>query len=130
MREINRPEVAAEVAAVLDRYEAALVGNDTAVLDELFWDSPHTVRMGAAENLYGIEEIRVFRVCRPVANLARTVVKTQITTFGTDTAVAHREYHRDGKPGRQTQTWVRTEQGWKVVSAHVSSLGTSNSQRG
>jgi len=122
--EINLPDVAAEVAEALERYEDALVNNRVDVLDALFSDSPHTVRYGAGENLYGIDEIREFRRSRPTQGLARTVVRTQITTFGRDFAVAHREYHREGRPGRQSQTWVRTPAGWKVVSAHVSSLGT------
>jgi len=122
--ETNTPQVAAEVATLVELYEDALVNNKVDVLDALFCDSPNTVRYGARENLYGIDEIRAFRLGRPPAGLARTVVRTQITTFGHDFAVAHREYTRDGRPGRQSQTWVRTEAGWKVVSAHVSSLGT------
>ncbi len=122
MEPINLPEVVAEVAEALDRYEDALVNNLVDVLDELFWDAPQTVRFGAGEALYGIDEIRAFRLARPTAGLARTLVKTQITTFGRDFAVAHREFLRPTSPksGRQTQTWVRTEAGWKVVSAHVS----------
>jgi hypothetical protein len=127
MEPINLPPIVAEVAAALERYESALVNNDVAELDQLFWDSPHTVRLGATENLYGVQAIREFRLARPSAGLARTVLRTEITTFGTDWAVAHREYTRQGQPGRQSQTWVRTPDGWKVVSAHVSSLGTSKS---
>ena len=44
MIDINLPDVLAEVAAASDRYEAALTGNDVAVLDELFWNSPNTLR--------------------------------------------------------------------------------------
>jgi hypothetical protein len=122
MGPINLPEIVAEVAACLDCYEDALVNNRVEVLDKLFFDSPETVRYGAGEALYGIEEIRTFRKARPSAGLTRTVVRTAITTFGTDFAVTHREFLRVGnpKPGRQTQTWVRTDAGWKVVSAHVS----------
>jgi len=122
MGPINLPEVVAEVAEILERYEDALVHNKLDVLDALFWDAPETVRYGAGETLYGIDQIRAFRRDRPAAGLARTVVRTAITTFGRDFAVAHREFVREGnpKPGRQTQTWARTDGGWKVVSAHVS----------
>lgn len=125
MNPVNIPEIVAEVSEALERYEDALVNNKVDVLDALFWDSPHTVRLGATENLYGTEQIREFRRTRPSKGLARTVTHTQITTFGRDFAVAHREYSRDGqpRPGRQTQTWVRTDDGWRVVSAHVSNLG-------
>lgn len=130
MLPVDLPDVRAEVAAALDRYEAALMANGLDELDHLFWDDPRTVRLGATENLYGIEAIRAFRRQRPAAGLARTVLHTQITTFGRDVAVAHREFERGGQAGRQTQTWVRTAAGWQVVSAHVSSLGTSSTQKG
>jgi len=122
MGPINLPEIVAEVAELVERYEDALVHNKLEVLDALFWAAPETVRYGAGETLYGIDQIRAFRRDRPSAGLARSVVRTSLTTFGRDFAVAHREFVRDGaaKPGRQTQTWVRTEAGWRVVSAHVS----------
>ena len=121
---INEPDVLAEVSAVFERYEAALVGNDVAVLDELFWDSPHTLRYGATENLYGYEAIRAFRASRPAAGLARTLGRTVITTYGRDFATANTEFHREGSGhiGRQSQTWMRTPDGWRVVAAHVSLL--------
>jgi hypothetical protein len=120
--DINLPEVLAEVTAVFDRYEEALVNNQVEVLDELFWDSPHTLRYGAGENLYGYNAIREFRAMRPAVNLQRTILRTVITTYGTDFATANIEFMRSGseQPGRQSQTWMRTPSGWRVVSAHVS----------
>ena len=120
--EINRPEVLAEVEAAFARYEDALVNNRLDILDELFWDSSLTIRFGAAENLYGIQEIRAFRNNRPATGLARTLANTTITTFGTDFATAMTEFRRGDpkKLGRQSQTWARTPQGWRVVAAHVS----------
>ncbi len=124
MPEINIPEVLAEVEAVFERYEQALVANDTEVLDELFWTSPLTLRYGVAENLYGIEEIRAFRAGRPKADLARDLTRTVITTYGRDVATANTEYRRQlsGRLGRQSQTWIRMPEGWRIVSAHVSLL--------
>jgi hypothetical protein len=120
--QINVPEIVDEVQAVFARYEDALVNNRVAVLDELFWTSPLTVRYGAAENLYGIDEIRAFRQARPSAGLARTLRRTVITTYGRDHATAMTEFFRDGttRTGRQSQTWVRMPEGWRVVAAHVS----------
>jgi hypothetical protein len=120
--DINTPDVLAEVQAVFERYEDALVNNRVEVLDELFWTSPLTVRYGAAENLYGIEEIRAFRQARPAAGLARALRRTVITTYGRDHATAMTEFVRAGstKVGRQSQTWVRMPEGWRVVAAHVS----------
>jgi len=122
--QINLPEVLAEVSAQFERYEKALTGNDVAVLDELFWDSPHTLRYGVTENLYGIEAIRAFRAGRSPQGLARTLLKAVITTYGRDFATANVEFQRSGnaKTGRQSQTWLRTPQGWRVVAAHVSLL--------
>jgi hypothetical protein len=125
MLPINDPDVLAEVNAAFDRYETALVTNDVAVLDELFWNSPHTLRYGVGENLYGYDEIQAFRAARPAQGLARTLLRRQVTTYGRDVAMAHVEFLRAGatRAGRQTQTWIRTPEGWRVVSAHVSLMG-------
>jgi len=124
MLAINLPDVLAEVTAEFQRYEKALTGNDVAVLDELFWNSPHTLRYGATENLYGYDAIRAFRAGRAAQGLERTLLKTVITTYGQDMATANVEFQRTGsaRPGRQSQTWLRTPEGWRVVSAHVSLL--------
>jgi Protein of unknown function (DUF3225) len=124
MIEINIPEVVAEVEKAFARYERALVANEVAVLEALFWKSPHTLRYGATENLYGYDEIAAFRGRRSPANLARDLIKTVITTYGRDFATANAEFKRIGaaRTGRQSQVWVRTEAGWRVVAAHVSLL--------
>jgi hypothetical protein len=123
--EINIPSVLAEVQQAFARYEDALVHNKVDVLDELFWNSPHTLRYGATENLYGYEAIQAFRAGRPSQGLMRELLRTVITTYGTDFATANCEFRREGsaKAGRQSQTWMRTAQGWRVVAAHVSLMG-------
>lgn len=120
--EINRPEVLEEVKAVFARYEDALVNNKVAVLDELFWNSPHTLRYGIAENLYGYPAICAYRAAQPPGNLERAITRCEITTYGTDFAAANIEFVRPGSDsiGRQSQTWLRTADGWRVVAAHVS----------
>lgn len=119
--EIDLPEVMAEVRAAFERYERALVGNDVAELDALFWDDARTIRYGGGENLYGIEAIRAFRAARSPAGLERALDGTVITTYGRDMAVASTLFRRaPGRVGRQMQTWMRTPDGWKVVAAHVS----------
>lgn len=119
---INLPGVVAEVRAAFERYEKALVANDVAVLDELFWDSPHTLRYGVTENLHGYAAIRAFRAARSPGGLARELRNTVITTYGRDFATANTEFVRGAKTGRQSQTWMRTAAGWRVVCAHVSLL--------
>jgi hypothetical protein len=122
--DINLPDVVAEVSAVFEQYELALVNNDVAVLDVLFYNSPHTLRYGATENLYGYEAIQAFRASRPSQGLARERMNIVITTYGRDFATANTEFQRVGsdRTGRQSQTWVRTSEGWRVVAAHVSLL--------
>jgi hypothetical protein len=121
---INEPAVRAEVEAVFARYEDALVNNRVEVLDAMFWHSPHTVRYGTGENLYGYDAIAAFRAARLPAGLARELMRTVITTYGKDLATAMTEFRRDGSAavGRQSQTWVRLPEGWRVVAAHVSLL--------
>jgi hypothetical protein len=128
--EIDLPQVKAEMAAMFAEYERALVANDVAVLTELFRRDPRTLRYGAAENLYGWEAIMAFRSARVVAGLDRRLVNTIITTYGYDLAVANTEFHRStGVVGRQSQTWVRFAEGFRIVAAHVSLLAQNAATR-
>lgn len=120
---INDPATHREAMQVFATYEEALVGNDVATLDALFWQSPHTIRYGGAENLYGYQEIAAFRAARSPAGLARRLDRTVITTFGQDVATASTLFRREnapGKVGRQSQIWLRFPEGWRVAAAHVS----------
>jgi hypothetical protein len=130
MMEIDLPDVLAEVTAEFERYEQALVSNDVAVLDGIFRDDPRSIRYGGGENLYGHREIEAFRAARSPIGLDRTRSKTVITTYGRDFAVASTLFHRPtmaGKVGRQMQTWVRFDEGWRVVAAHVSVINEPTS---
>jgi Protein of unknown function (DUF3225) len=120
--EINVPDVVAEVTAAFMQYERALTGNDVTVLDTLFWKSAHTLRYGVTENLYGYDAIAAFRAARSAAGLLRTISNTVITTYGRDFATANTEFVRVNamRTGRQSHTWVRMPEGWRIVAAHVS----------
>lgn len=123
MLPVNDPAVLAEVEAVFARYEHALVANDVAALDALFWPDARTIRYGGGESLYGFAAIAAFRAARPPAGLDRTLDDVVITTFGRDFATCSTLFHRPAAPGRvgrQMQSWVRTDEGWRVVAAHVS----------
>jgi hypothetical protein len=122
--EVNRAEVLAEVTVAFERYEAALVSNDVDVLDELFWDDPLAVRYGPSENIYSHEAITRFREQRSPDDLEREILNSVVTTFGRELAVTSAEFRRtrSGRRGRQSQTWVRTADGWRIVTAHVSLL--------
>jgi hypothetical protein len=121
--QVNLPEVKAEVEAAFARYETALMANDVETLQSLFWNSPHTIRYGIGEILYGWDEIGAFRSARSPVGLARVISRTVITTFGRDFATASTLFHRTttpGKVGRQQQSWARFDDGWHIVAAHVS----------
>ena len=122
MTTINDPSVLAEVGAAFDAYEVALMSNDMEAMDALFWHSPLTVRYGANDAQYGIDEIRSFRKARAGGSPQRKVIRRSVTTFGSDFATTNIEFIREDSPaiGRQSQAWKKFPQGWRVVSAHVS----------
>lgn len=121
---IDDPDVVAEVTAAFERYEAALMADDIAVMDTLFHQGPSTVRYGVGEVLYGYDEIAAFRRSRG-GSPQRRLGKVAIHTFGEGFATAHAEFFREGtdRRGRQTQSWAKIDGNWKVVSAHVSLEG-------
>ncbi|WP_331303705.1 AtzH-like domain-containing protein [Methylobacterium oryzae] len=124
---VNRPEVVAEITALFERYERALVEKDVAVLDATFWDSPYTIRYALHENCYGFAEVHAARVAAdpPPGGTKEARIRLEILTLGTDFATVNLEFKPRGKPGlgRQSQTWMRLpDLGWMVVSAHVSIL--------
>lgn len=124
MLAINLPDALAEFTAAFHAYEAALNGDDIPTLNNLFWNDAQTVRYGtrATELQYSRAEIAAFRIKRGPVGKSRILRNTRITTFGRDFGVANTEYIMEGSDqvGRQSQTWMRTGEGWKIVSAHVS----------
>jgi hypothetical protein len=121
---LNDPAVVAQVRAAFDAYEQALMADDVAAMDTLFHAAPTTVRYGVGEVLYGIDQIRAFRIGRG-GSPQRTLARVEIASYGADFATANAEFFREGgsRRGRQSQSWVRFADGWKVVAAHVSLEG-------
>jgi hypothetical protein len=121
--QVDLPKVVAEVRAEFERYEKALVTNDVGALDKFFRDDPRTIRYGVNESLYGFAEIAAFRAARSPVALGRKLSRAVITTYGREFAVASTLYERPSAPGRlgrQMQTWVKFDDGWHIVAAHVS----------
>jgi len=120
----NLPDVVEEVRAKFEAYEQALIDRDIAVLDDTFWNSPHTIRYAMHEHGYGFDAIHGFRVARkPGPGTKERRIRLEILTLGRDFATVNLEFKVRGHEltGRQSQTWVRfPDVGWKVISAHVS----------
>ena len=119
---VNEQDVVSEVAAVFARYEAALVGNDLDALDGFMWRDPRVVRVGIDDRQDGFDAIRAFRRSQSMQTPARVLSDTAVVTFDDHTAVVTTTFVPvDGSPaGRQSQTWVRMPDGWRIVAAHVS----------
>ncbi|MFA6965306.1 oxalurate catabolism protein HpxZ [Bosea sp. (in: a-proteobacteria)] len=122
----NLPEVVAEVSALFEAYEQALIDKNVDVLDATFWNSPHTIRYALHENGYGFAEIHAHRVARPPGpGIKEKRIRLEILTLGHDIATVNLEFKVRGRDlvGRQSQSWVRfPDVGWKVISAHVSTM--------
>jgi Protein of unknown function (DUF3225) len=123
---INDPETVSELRELYPLYEQALISNDVETLMNMFWASPYVARFGPAESLYGIDEIESFRKARSPVNLARTITRLEIVAFDKDfasiTVAFERQIEGRVSRGRQSQTWVRLPEGWRIVFAHVSML--------
>ena len=129
---LDRPEVVAEVRAAFARYEQALVDGDVAVLTELFWDDPRCVRYGVADRQHGAAEIAAWRRTHPSVPPGRRLSDTVVVAVDARTAVVSTLFGYPGADGsgaavegRQTQTWARLAEGWRIVAAHVSEVPTS-----
>ena len=122
--DINIPSALAQLTAAFEAYERAFIANEVEALTALFWDSDRTIRFGGGENLFGAAEIAAFRQGRSAADLDRDLACTVITTFGNDFGTASTLFRRrsTGKTGRQMQSWVRLDDHWRIVAAHVSML--------
>ena len=120
--EINIPEIVGEVTEAFMAYEKALLTNDVDMIDQLFWNDDKTLRYGPNGTVVSHKALSAFRRSRDIAPRERTLKDTYIVTFGRDFAVANTESTRPGAAGisRQSQTWVRMPDGWRIVSAHVS----------
>ncbi len=122
--EINIPKIQAEVTAAFWQYERALLSNDVEALKDIFWDSPHTLRYGMGETLYGHDEIAAFRNTQRGHKIEREITRLVVTSFGRDFATANCETKRTGSDirSRQSHSWARVAEGWRIVAAHVSLL--------
>lgn len=120
----DEPAVLAEVAAVFEAYEHALMSNDVAALNSFFWQDARVTRYGIADRQWGIAELQAYRAATPAPAFTRRLEHLRLHAFGPDMAVAQVEFVRSDTPlrGFQSQTWVRLPDGWRIVAAHVSMI--------
>lgn len=121
---VNLSSVVAEVTSAFERYEQALVSNDLGVMAELFSDGPEVVRFGINDHEYGPEELARWRAAQPPHRSGRRLFDVKVTTYGESTAIVTTmfTYPNRSLVGRQSQTWLRGEKGWRIVHAHVSEI--------
>lgn len=130
MMQLNRPEVVSQLRSEFERYEVALRKHDVATLNEFFLEHAATLRYGVSEHCYGSDGVRDYRTQTQPLPPGRKLLRTVILTFGDDCGSVSTEFTGPlaGSIGRQSQTWVRTQRGWKIAAAHVSVVDTTTLQ--
>jgi ketosteroid isomerase-like protein len=118
--ELDRPDVVAEVREAFEDYERALIVNDVEAMLAFF--APGAVRYGIADQQVGLAEQRRWRLAQGPLPPGRRLKDTSISAYGVDLAVVTTQFGYPGRDvlGRQSQTWVRMPEGWRIVTAHVS----------
>ena len=121
---VNLDHVVSEVTEVFHAYEVALVANDAMTLNDMFWNSAHVVRFGVDDVQMGHREVARWRTTQSPIPSGRRLADTRVVAFGEDLAVVTTTFRYPGRKaiGRQSQTWVRMSEGWRIVSAHVSEI--------
>jgi hypothetical protein len=118
--EIDNPVVRAEVGAAFEAYEQALIENDVDRILSFF--AAGAVRFGLSDQQVGLAEQAEWRRAQPALPPGRRLKDTTIQGYGESVAIVTTLFGYPGgdKLGRQSQTWVRLPEGWRIVHAHVS----------
>ena len=120
--------IEAEVRALFEAYEDALMRNDVAAMDAVFWDSPEVVRYGVGEIQYGIDAVKAWRATATPVPPGRAREQTRVTALSETCVLVSTLFRYPGIPGqigRQSQTWAKLPEGWRIVHAHVSAIPDS-----
>ena len=122
IKSVNQEAVVAEILECFQGYNRALDEGNVAALNGFFWNSASTVRFGPGETLFGYDEISAFRSGRWKAGQGpRTIEKVAVTALGEDVVTTNALIRgSDGRLSRQSQTWARFPEGWRIAAAHVS----------
>ncbi|MFM2070828.1 MAG: hypothetical protein RLZZ623_1091 [Actinomycetota bacterium] len=116
-----------EVGLLSDSYERALLHNDVDAMNASFWESDAVVRYGIADMQYGYDEVVAWRAQALPVNPLRQIMRKTVASLGPDVVAVDLLFDDgDGSvTGRQSQTWVRRPEGWRIVRAHVSVVPNS-----
>jgi ketosteroid isomerase-like protein len=113
-----------QVLACFTAYEEALCEGDVAAMDSWFADDTRTIRFGIAEEHWGAEDVRRWRRLAPRVPEGRRLVDTRVDLWAGNLAVVTTLFRypasASAQVGRQSQTWLLTDAGWRIIHAHVS----------
>jgi hypothetical protein len=128
IEDINKADIIAEVRKSFEDYNSALDSGDVEALNGFFWNSASTIRFGPTENLFGYAEISTYRSGKwKSSGGSRVFENVAVTALGSDVATTNALIRSpDGRLSRQSQTWARLPEGWRIVSAHVSPFPASH----
>jgi hypothetical protein len=120
-------EVEKALLACFLAYEEALSAGDVAAMDGWFADDGRTTRFGVADEQRGADELRRWRSHAPRVPPDRRLSETRVDVWADDLGVVTTlfRYPTSAAVGRQSQTWLRTDAGWRVIHAHVSERPTA-----
>jgi len=95
---------------------------DVAAMDAWFADDARTIRFGMADEQWGAEDVRGWRSLALRAPAGRQLSETRVDMWADNVAVVTTlfRYPASVSVGRQSQTWLLTDAGWRVIHAHVS----------
>ena len=123
---LRKNEIVEAVTEAFGSYEAALNANDVDALQNFFHQSSESIRYGLNEQLYGYESIATFRKNRVINFKNRTQKRLEIAALSETVATTMYEYsievEGEKRTGRQSQTWLKRNGEWKIITAHVSLL--------
>ena len=123
-QQVNLPEVVAEITKIFHEYEHALMTNEVEKLNQYFWQDERVTRYGIGDRQCGIKELVAYRQSIPAPDFTRTLENLRVITFDQSTAICQVEFVRSDTTlrGFQTQTWLKIDGIWRIVSAHVSMI--------
>jgi ketosteroid isomerase-like protein len=110
------------VLACFTAYEEALSAGDVVAMDSWFAEETRTIRFGIADEQWGAEEVRHWRAVAPRVPAGRSLSKTRVDLWADNLALVTTlfRYPASVSDGRQSQIWLRTDAGWRIIHAHVS----------